>query len=408
VKLNRSHIALNLGTLLEYYDFVIFSMLAKSIMESLFPQLGQNNALLHFLFFSLGGVFRLLGGAIFGTIGDFFGRRTTFLYITISMSIATFCIGMLPFTTNSFINLFLLFSLRAIQSLSFGGEIPSASTFTYETEVKKKRGSFIGLIFSGASVGAVFATATLSLLTLFLSTSQMISWGWRLPFILGGTIGFLTLFLRNSLKETDCFTKTIKTPHKKIPLLKKNLPTLLFASSILIFPLSLVMLNIYLSFYLPTYFSVSLNTVYSTQTLGLIAAIFVAPLAGWLTRFFSLEKLLLSVSLSFAIVLFSIINLAIEGTYLSLSIFFIVWQTLQTSCIVWSMLYALAKIPIEIRSMSMGIIYNFSAMLAGLVPTIISVIYSYFNNNYLAFYVAAGIGIFSASSLLLFKNKKNF
>lgn len=404
MKFNKSHFALNIGTLLEYYDFVIFSMLAKSIMESLFPSLGENSTLLHFLFFSLGGVFRLIGGILFGGIGDFFGRRKTFLYITISMSVATFAIGVFPSMQSPILNFFFLFSLRAVQSISFGGEISGASTFTYETEKKSQRGPFLGIVFSGATIGAVFATSTLSFLTFILSSSQMISWGWRIPFILGSLIGFFSLFLRRSLKETTPFMQMKEKPHKKFSLLKRSTPTLLLSISLFIFPLSLGMLNIYFSFYFSTHLSISLNLIYSTQTVGLIASIFIAPLAGWLTKFFSLERLLLTCFLSFSFLSLLLINLAINATYLSLSIFFIIWQLLLTPSIVWSMLFTLDKLPVEIRTTSLGIAYNFSAMLAGFVPTLISALYGYFNNYNLAFYIASFIGLFSAGSLILSKN----
>ncbi len=378
-------------------------MLAKFMMEALFPDLGTESVSLHFLFFSLGGVLRLIGGILFGSIGDKFGRRTTFLYMTIFMAIATFCIGIFPAIDNYTIGFSCLFILRCVQSLSFGGEISGASTFAYESGRGSGKGTSIGFVFSGASIGALLATATLSFLTFEVSSSQVINGGWRIPFLVGGVLGFTVFFLRKSLYETKDFLKTEKIPHKKFLILKRYIPDLFFIFTLLLFPLSLIMLNIYFSFYLSTYFNIPIKLIYSAQTVGLIAAIFVAPLAGWLTYRIAPKTLLSGVFIFFITLMPLMLNFSLEASYLSLGSFFIFWQVILTSSLVWSMYYTLRRLPVEIRVMSTGIVYNFAVMVAGFVPTAIGSMYRYFDNRYLAFYVAIGIGFFSMGIFIYYE-----
>jgi MFS family permease len=129
----------SLGAGLEYYDFVAYALLAPYLRQAFFPSTSANLSTLEALgLFSVGYVARPLGGFVFGSMGDRFGRKNTFLITTLLMAAATFAMGCLP--THGQVGAWapaILIFLRCVQGFSFGGELPGAITFV--SKVQKKR-----------------------------------------------------------------------------------------------------------------------------------------------------------------------------------------------------------------------------------------------------------------------------
>ena len=71
--------ASSVGTLIEWYDFYIFGMLAKTIAAQFFPEGNDTAALLSTLaIFAAGFIVRPFGALVFGRLGDIVGRKYTF------------------------------------------------------------------------------------------------------------------------------------------------------------------------------------------------------------------------------------------------------------------------------------------------------------------------------------------
>ncbi|MGJ3493614.1 Proline porter II [Piscirickettsia salmonis] len=257
----------SLGGTLEFFDFAIYALFSPYIAQVFFPGNSHINALLlTFSIFAAGYLARPLGGLIFGHIGDRFGRRHAFSHSIIIMAIGTMCIGLLPSYHHIGITApLLLMLLRIIQGVSLGGEIPGSSIFTAEHLFNQNRsGMAIGMIFMFITLGNTLGGFIGAVLTHYFTPEQMLSFGWRIPFIIGFAIGIIAYFMRKNINETPVFQqmKTLKQPArpaqihtaKTLPLLQliKDKPySLLIALSLTALPAVTVSFILYL----PTYLS---------------------------------------------------------------------------------------------------------------------------------------------------------
>ena len=198
----------SLGGALEFYDFVIFVFYAKLISELFFPStLSPFWAMLNtYGIFAAGYFFRPLGGIIMAHFGDLVGRKRLFSLSILLMALPTLGIGLMPtFESIGYAAPLLLLLMRILQGIAIGGEIPAAWTFVSEHVQEQRIGFANGVLTAGLSLGILLG----ALMSLFISTQytehEILDWAWRLPFILGGIFGFITLYLRSYLKETPVF-----------------------------------------------------------------------------------------------------------------------------------------------------------------------------------------------------------
>jgi MFS transporter, MHS family, shikimate and dehydroshikimate transport protein len=198
-----------LGTVIEWYDFLIYGTAAALIFNKLFfPTLDPlAGTLAAFGSYAVGFVARPLGGAIFGHFGDKLGRKAMLTVTMIVMGVGTFLIGCLP--TYSQIGILapvLLVVLRLLQGVGVGGEWGGAVLMVIEHAPKDKRGLYGSLVQVGFPAGVAGSTATFLLLSL-LPEADFISWGWRLPFLLSAILVAVGLFVRLKLAETPVFSR---------------------------------------------------------------------------------------------------------------------------------------------------------------------------------------------------------
>ncbi|QLE78328.1 MHS family MFS transporter [Francisella sp. Scap27] len=193
----------SVGGMLEFYDFVIFSMFAIVLGQTFFPQ--QNSqalqALSAFTVFAVGYLARPLGGIIFGHIGDKYGRKKSFLMTILLMGTASFLIAVLPSYSTAGITVTILFViLRVIQGAAIGGEIPSAIVFVKES-INKHSGLACGMIYCLINFGIFFAEITKDITSYFFSDQ----YAWRIAFMLGGIAAIISYFMRKEIHETNTF-----------------------------------------------------------------------------------------------------------------------------------------------------------------------------------------------------------
>ena len=147
--------ASSVGTMIEWYDFYIFGMLATVIATQFFPKRNPTAALLTTLaIFAAGFIVRPFGALVFGRLGDLIGRKYTFLLTLIIMGGSTFLIGCVPGYDNIGIAApLLVLLLRLIQGLALGGEYGGAATYVAEHSPVNKRGYYTSWIQTTATLG---------------------------------------------------------------------------------------------------------------------------------------------------------------------------------------------------------------------------------------------------------------
>lgn len=201
------------GNTLEWYDFILYANFAPLIASLFFPAKNPLISLLiTFAVFATGFLARPFGAILFGTIGDHLGRRKALIISMCVMSIPTCLIGILPtYATVGMLAPILLTLLRIVQGIAVSGELNSATTYLIEHVAPMRRGFAGSLVmctaFVGILTGAAIATAT----TFSLSQTQLHNWGWRVPFLLGGILGIIGIFIRMQSKESPKFLEKKET-----------------------------------------------------------------------------------------------------------------------------------------------------------------------------------------------------
>ncbi|MCP4178532.1 MAG: MHS family MFS transporter [bacterium] len=215
------------GQIIEFYDFMIFALLANVISAHFFAGTIYTRYMYLFGVFALGNFARPIGGIISGHFGDTIGRKKTFFFTLLLISIATFCMGLIPgYKTIGIAAPIIFILLRIIQGISLGGELPGGISFVYEYMPENKRTFGTALLSSGVTVGMLLASCSATIIYLIFSNSQILSFGWRIPFFFGGVLGFIICIFRSRMSDTPVFKRllegrqVLKYPLKK--LLKKN------------------------------------------------------------------------------------------------------------------------------------------------------------------------------------------
>ncbi|WP_178946119.1 MFS transporter [Kocuria sp. TGY1127_2] len=207
--LRKSVIAGSIGVLVHWFDWAVYAYLASTIAVIFFPGSDKTAGLLAtFGVFAVSFLVRPLGAVIFGRLGDRLGRKRTLSLVILFMALATLVLGALP--TYSQIGVWapiLLMATRVVQGLAAGGEFGSAAAFLGEFSPKKHRGFGCSWLEVGSLSGFLLASIVVFALNQTLSSEEVLSWGWRIPFLITVPLGLIGLYLRTKIEDTPEFEK---------------------------------------------------------------------------------------------------------------------------------------------------------------------------------------------------------
>ena len=195
------------GTSIEWFDFFLYGTAAALVFNKIFfPQLDPlTGTLAAFATYAVGFVGRPMGGFIFGHIGDRIGRKATLLLTLLLMGVPTVLIGLLPpYAVFGDWAAVLLVVLRLIQGIAVGGEWGGAVLMAVEHAPVGKRGFFGSLPQMGVGPGLILASVAMSLVSL-LPEAQLLSWGWRIPFLASVVLLGVGWFIRRQVPESPEF-----------------------------------------------------------------------------------------------------------------------------------------------------------------------------------------------------------
>ncbi|QTD94937.1 MFS transporter [Burkholderia anthina] len=298
------------GMFLEFYEYGIYGTFAPVISKVFFTGDAISGLLLTYGIFAVTFLFRPVGGAVLGALGDRLGRKAALLISLSIISVATTLIGLLPgYATIGIAAPILLTLCRLAQGFSAGGETSAAVTLIGEQAPPNRRAYYVSFIQSASFLALLSGTLIGILLSSTLTDEALRSWGWRVPFLLALPLGAIGLWIRHDVPESKAFEelsgkKVLEANPLKAAVGSGENRRLLFLA------MTVPMLNnigYYVLFnYLPTYLSsksigFSPAASFAVTSIGLAALIVTIPFAARVADRFGRRPALICSSLAMAL-----------------------------------------------------------------------------------------------------------
>jgi MFS family permease len=196
------------GTLIEWYDFYLYGVLATFFADQFFPGDMRNGFLFSLGIFWTGFIVRPFGAIVFGHLGDLIGRKYTFMLTLGLMGLATFLVGCLPtYAAIGWAAPALLVACRVVQGLALGGEYGGAATYVAEHAPDGHRGFYTSWIQTTATLGIVMALLSIMAFRIGLGEQAFNDYGWRFPFLISALLVVLSGYIRLKLAESPLFAR---------------------------------------------------------------------------------------------------------------------------------------------------------------------------------------------------------
>ncbi|WP_236793650.1 MFS transporter [Amycolatopsis sp. GM8] len=213
----RKLFAASVGNALEWFDWTIYATFSIYFATAFFPS--GNDALAQintFATYALAFFFRPLGGLLLGRFADVRGRKPAMILTISLMAGGSVVIGILPtFSLVGWLAPVLLLLARIAQGLSLGGEVSNASAYLGEIAPPKWRGRYSSFFYISTGSAVLVASVLGFVLARTMDKADLNAYGWRIPFLLGGVLGAIGLWLRRSLSETEQFEQN-KTAARRV------------------------------------------------------------------------------------------------------------------------------------------------------------------------------------------------
>jgi MHS family alpha-ketoglutarate permease-like MFS transporter len=197
----------SIGNLVEWYDWYAYSAFALYFSTVFFPTQDATAQLLNTAgIFAVGFLMRPIGGWLFGRIADRNGRKKSMTLSVLLMSFGSLLIALTPaYDSIGVWAPVLLLLARLLQGLSVGGEYGVSATYLSEMATKKSRGFYSSFQYVTLVGGQLLALGIQLILQQTMTEEQLLSWGWRIPFIIGAALSVTAFYLRRNLHETAAF-----------------------------------------------------------------------------------------------------------------------------------------------------------------------------------------------------------
>lgn len=205
------------GNVLEWYDFAVYGFFAPILAAQFFPTGNRTTALLAaFGTFAVGFLMRPVGAALFGHIGDRYGRARALVLSIAMMAIPTVLMGLLPTYASIGITASLaMVALRMCQGLAVGGEFTASIVFLAEQSPTRKRAFVTSWAVFGATAGTMLGAAVGAALSSALSPEALETWGWRVAFASGIVVAIVGVVIRRNMLDGPAADGPTESPLKR-------------------------------------------------------------------------------------------------------------------------------------------------------------------------------------------------
>ncbi|MDR8105008.1 MFS transporter [Burkholderia cenocepacia] len=197
--------AITIGNGLEFFDFAIFTYLATVIGKLYFPAASPiTQLLLSLATFGVGFVVRPLGGVVIGAYADRRGRKRAMMMTLWLMALGSAVFVFAPtYAKIGSVAPVLLIVGRLIQGFAVGGEVGASTSMLLEYASHDNRSFFTSWQLFSQALSTLLGSLIGLALTHALSPEDLLSWGWRLPFLVGIALIPLGSYIRRNLDETS-------------------------------------------------------------------------------------------------------------------------------------------------------------------------------------------------------------
>ena len=410
----RTLVAASVGNAVEWYDWTVYATFSIYFATQIFSAENESLAFLGtFATYALAFFFRPLGGMLLGRFADIRGRKAAMVLTIGLMAGGSMLIAILPtYNQVGWLAPILLLVARIAQGMSLGGEVSNASAYLGEIAPPNRRGRYSSFFYISTGSAILVASLLGALLADTLSDDQLAAWGWRIPFVIGGLLGLVGLWLRRDMAETEQFEENkAKAEALKNPLLMTLREHPKAVAQLVGFTL-LSTLCYYTFFSALTPFAVEqqgLDDGMVFWALSIATALFVVlqyPF-GWTADKFGRKPQMLIWSGAIALLVVPMSKLVAPGAgFGSMLLVFCFGLGLYASFSSIAPAIMSELFPTELRGLGIGAWYNLTvAMFGGTAPLVISWLGGMGHSSWFFWYVAAGAAIAFATTLTLPETK---
>ncbi|NUX99510.1 MFS transporter [Paraburkholderia youngii] len=312
--------AISIGNLGEIYDFTVFGLSVPFLAKHFFP-VGQPLAaiLSTFAVYPVAFGARPFGGVLFGYLMDRVGRVRVLVITIWLMAAGTASIGLLPtYDTIGIAAPILLVAARFAQGLAMGGEFTGSMIYIVESAPQGRRGQWVGIAFTFATLPLAIATAILLGFQSLIGKADYLEWGWRIPFLFGGLIGIFGFVMRKGLDdpaEYELARKSAVFEDKYRGLTRSARKSMLYVAMLM--PIQAVAAYLLLGFmytFLMRQVGLDSKTALLANGAGILTYSLLGAAAGTLSDRFGRKRLLTAGALWIALVAYPSVWLAANGS----------------------------------------------------------------------------------------------
>ncbi len=366
-KLYKLIIASSIGNALEWFDLIAYAFFASTISKLFFPTENETLSLMMALFaFAMSYLIRPLGAIVIGSYADKVGRKAAMLLTIWLMMAGTFLIAVMP--TYESIGLLAPIGIlvaRLLQGFSAGGEFGSATAMLVE-HYPERKGFISSFMFASQGVSGLLGAGFGLVLTATLTTEQLESWGWRVPFIFGLLIGPVGLYIRRHIEEAEAFTEKEEVKVPLLGLFKEHKRGIFYNIGAMVLSTSVTYSIIFMPTYATKYLGLSGSIGYGGTLISYAVLTVLTPFIGILSDRIGRTRLMMFAGALFLVTVYpAFLLLSHQATLLILaSVLF--WLSILKSMYFGGLPALMSELfPTHVRATGMALSYNIATTVFG-------------------------------------------
>lgn len=407
-KLYKLVIASSIGNALEWFDLIVYGFFAVTIAKLFFPTADETVSLLLTLgTFAVSYLIRPLGAAVLGSYADRVGRKAAMLASIWLMMLGTFLIAVMPtYATIGVLAPMGIFLARLIQGFSAGGEFGSATALLVE-QAPERKGLISSFMFASQGLSGLLGSGFGLLLTSTLSTADLESWGWRIPFLFGLLIGPIGLYIRRHIEEAGVHDASDRSHAPVKELFAEHKFRMLLAIGALVLSTSVSYLIIYMPTYAVKQLGLTASIGYTGTLLSGLVLTVLTPFIGHLSDVFGRTRFMLGAAAVFVLSIYPAFSWLSANPTLMALLAVLFWMSLLKALYFGGLPALMSEIfPTHVRASGLALSYNMGTTLFGsFTPFIVVWLISSSGNNLAPSYYLMLTGILSLATLLTLRSK---